>query len=273
VFTVIGRMTVRPRVIISLLAGEERRHDQLARSPGAFRQALTTVLLLRELGCRVALSISLTRETIDQLGKAADLADQLGCALSIISEVYSSVGGVIDTLPLTVTPEELLRARRSILGDRKVELSQKTCSQGVLAVTIDHEGFVVGCERNTTRRFGSLLHETLQEIVARPDYARYMRDFYRRPAACAGCPEELSRYCNWCPAIPFNFDIGPEHWLDFHCTMAMRRRLFWTGRGDPVPGARSVTRQALAGRGVPAEVTRGKKIALPLVSEYRAEKE
>jgi radical SAM protein with 4Fe4S-binding SPASM domain len=150
--------------------------------------------------------------------------------------LYAS--GTINTGTLAATPKDIELARYDVLGDLEVELVKQSCTAGMTSVTVDHEGFVVGCEQNTRSRFGSLLNSSLREICQSSEYRQYMEGFYRRPTSCDICPDELSRFCNWCPATPLNFGIAKEGWQEFHCGAAMRSRLFWTGRRSPVDGSR-----------------------------------
>ena len=264
IYETILSLPVPPSVTVTFLAGEPNLHDQLAGAKGAFRQAVETILRLKRAGAYVRLSISLTNRSYDQLRAVAALAEALQCRLSVITEVYSSVAGVVDTSSLSTSLDQLLAARRQLLGEASIELEHRSCSAGVVSLTVDHFGNVVGCERNTTNTFGSLLEQDLRTIVESDRYRQYMTQFYRRPAACAKCPAELSRFCDWCPAIPFNFGLEQESWLDFHCAGAMQRRLFWSGRSDPVPGSRAAAQNALQASSSPLQmVARGRS---PLVA-------
>lgn len=245
-FDAIAALKLQPGVVVSLLAGEESLHDRLAGLRGAFRMALKTARRLKETGCCVRLSISLSKETISQLSKAAQIADSLNVPLSIITELYPSIGGIINTGALAATPKDIELARHDVFGDVEVQLAKQSCTAGITSVTVDHEGFVVGCEQNTRARFGSLLSSSLREICQSPEYQQYMEGFYRRPPSCDICPDELSRFCNWCPATALNIGIAQDGWLDFHCGVAMRRRLFWTGRRSPVEGSRPAAQNAFS---------------------------
>jgi len=262
-FAAVGRMRYRPVVAVSLLGGTAARHDRLTGLPGAFKQALATAHRLRGLGCPVTLAVTLTAGAAGEVGKLRTLAAALGAALSVNAEVFSATGGAIDTLPFEATPAEILSARRELFGDAEVDRVEKTCASGVLSLTVDHDGYVVGCERNTTRRFGSLLETPLRPILESAEYREYTEAFYRRPAACDACPAELRRHCNWCPATPFNYGIPQAGWVDWHCATAMRRRLFWAGRADPVPGSRPAAVGALTLPSCSADT--GCRVGLPVI--------
>lgn len=248
-YEAIESLEVPPSVSVTLLAGNAQLHDELAGSRGAFKQALRTIQRLQDVGAYVRLAISLTGRSWDQLAPVSRLAQILGCQVSVITEVYSSVNGAIDTSGFVPSLDQISDARDMLLGNEIVELEQRSCSAGLASVTIDHKGEVVGCERNLTRSFGSLLAKDLTEIVLSEDYQSYMRRFYRRPEACDSCPHELRRFCDWCPAVPFNFGLAQEDWVDFHCVGAMKRRLFWSGRDDVVPGSRPAAQKALLHEG------------------------
>jgi radical SAM protein with 4Fe4S-binding SPASM domain len=238
VYVAIDKMTVKPVITISLLAGDADVHDELAKYKGAFHKALNTAKRLLELKCKVKFTISVTKKSYNQIAKAYKVVNTFGCSLSIITEVYSSVDNVVNTKNLDLTKDEILHARHTTLGDSVIELVEKSCSAGVVSITIGHNGSIVGCERNTGKNFGSLLDNDLKPLIESAEYKQYMEMFYRRPEECTKCPSGLKQYCNWCPAIPFNFGVGKDKWLDFHCQMAMKRRLFWTGSDNPVAGAR-----------------------------------
>jgi len=246
-YRVIENCRCPPVVTVSLLSGVPADHDRLAGSAGAFRRALESIVRLQEVRCPVRLSLSLTTESQNGLRAARVLADQLDCELSIIAEVYSSIGGTSDTNHFELAPHELISARSALLGDERVELHQRSCTAGVTTITLDHEAFLVGCDRNTTQRFGSVLEQPLRELVRAPAYVDYMQRTYRRPAPCAACPDELRRFCNWCPAIPLNDGVEQQAWVDVHCRQAMRRRLFWTGASNPIAGSRQAAQDALSG--------------------------
>jgi len=243
-FERIAKLPVPPLVHVSLLASDAETHDALAKYPGAFASALETTRRLKALGSSVGFAVAVTTESSSHLGRLAELARRMDCSMSANTDTFSEPGGLIDTAAYAPTPQQIMRARTDMLGDAQIELKQGNCTAGENSITIDHGGRVVGCERNTKASFGSILEEGLDAILGSERYTQYMQKFYRRPEVCKSCPKELANYCNWCPAIPFNYGIAQDRWVDEHCVSAMRKRLFWTGKADPVAGSRESAKRA-----------------------------
>lgn len=227
VFDVLRTLNAPPLVIVSLLSPTEADHDRLAHRRGAFHRALDTVKRLRDVGCPVRLEIALTKETVGQLGRARSLAEELNVCLAINTELFN---GGVEVSSYAVTTRDILRARRDVLGDEEVRLGNYECAAGRMCITVSHDGDVVACERNMAVSFGSLLEASLADIVASEGYQSYMRNTYARPASCSSCPRDLYQYCYWCPAEPLNLGLPVSEWQKYHCQVAARRRLFWTGR-------------------------------------------
>ncbi|MCR9245151.1 MAG: radical SAM protein [bacterium] len=237
-YEVLAGMSPRPTCTISLLAATSEAHDKLAGVRGVFEKAQRTIRRLLDAGARVELTASLSRESMTEMAGIRALADSYGAPFQIIADVYSSVDGIIDNRSLELFPDEIVEARAQSLGDQVVELSRIDCAAGLTSLTIDHEGYLVGCDQNSRRRFGSLLESSLVDLVGHSDYQDYVTSQYRRPIECADCPDELASYCSWCPATPMNYGIPKDQWVDWHCKAAMKRRLFWSGKSDAIPGVR-----------------------------------
>lgn len=225
---VFKRMETKPEIRVSLLAGEEKLHDELSGLKGSYNRSIETLQMLSDLACDVSISLSLTSKSYDQFRKVKELAMKFGCKLSIITEYYSNICGNVSGDDI-IADEQILRARTDAFGKAVRELNGKDCSNGVASITIDSFGNVLGCERNQCAGFGNILEEELDAIVRKAPFQKIMRDYFKRPDECSICRKDLKDYCIWCPAIPANLGLTKDQWRTYHCESARKRRLFWAG--------------------------------------------
>lgn len=230
--------------------GLEKNHDFI-RYPGSFALTLKTVKLLQSAGIKVAVMFTASKANIEDLPAVVDLVAEMRIrffdfaryapigkndlgenqdwfippleyrdVLYRVAELYEHYKGDSSCVTAFGKKEPLWalvdfeRGRfNKITNPKYKDLIVGGCNIGATAISILHDGSVLGCRR-IPEIIGRVPEEKLSHIFIYSRVLNRMRDI-RKIEKCNQC--ELLLYCRGCRAIPFGcygdfFSPDPQCW-------------------------------------------------------------
>lgn len=158
---------------ISLHGATPEVHDRQTRVAGSFARLLANLTELKALGQRIKLNATLTRWNEHELEAMFELADRLGCRLSMSPTVTPRDDGDLAPLQIAPSDEGIKRLYRWLDGripdheesdacTHKPSI-QKNCGAGAAGLAIDPFGNVYPCVQ-WRRSLGNLHQQSIREI-------------------------------------------------------------------------------------------------------------
>ncbi|MDP2924571.1 MAG: radical SAM protein [Candidatus Omnitrophota bacterium] len=220
------------------LDGLEKNHDFI-RHPGSFASTLNAIKLLQSVGIKVAIMFTVSRVNIKDLPSVVDLVAEMGIRFFDFAR-YAPISekDTIKSQDWLISPLEYRKtlyriAERyeyhknnsscvtafgykeplwALVDWERGKLNKITspeyrdliiggCNIGATALSILHDGSVLGCRR-IPKTIGKVPEEKLTDIFIHSCALNEMRDIYKIKK-CNKC--ELLLYCRGCRAIPFSY--------------------------------------------------------------------
>lgn len=210
-------------VVFSIHSHMGTIHDNLTNSQGAFEKAMRNIKRFKGKVRKLVLKMTITKKNISSLPGLYKLSKQIG-----VDFAYD-----IDLLPQSRSPQDSLevdendvRWMREKCPDIFANMpTKRICIGGRSSCTIDQDGNLFPC-RLVNIKLGNVLQEPLVELW-NSDLAKDVADkIFSQPAECTRC-DELSPFCFYCPGKAFMKGMEREHWVEYNCSLARRKRVLY----------------------------------------------
>jgi heme b synthase len=222
------------RVSISIDGSDENQHDQFRKVPGAFKEALEGVRLLKKAGFEFQINTTVTRHNVGNIADILDMTVRLGAvahhlfllvptgrAREMTNQEIDSLEyerllrwfyNMRDKVPLhlkaTCAPHyyRILRQEAHAKGEKVnfetygLDALTRGCLGGTAFCFISHDGIVQPCgylELNC----GDLRKSSFESVWRDSEVFNQLRDFSAYKGKCGQC--EYLRFCGGCRARAF----------------------------------------------------------------------
>jgi radical SAM protein with 4Fe4S-binding SPASM domain len=186
---------------ITLLGAEEKTHDMLVGSKGAFQKSCQAIKNLRKLGVPVTIKFVINKYNYDEAESIMTLAEELNVdRVNRTALIYPRFNGDVDTLGLRVSDDQL-----HALAKKAIYIPHPDpCGAGRNKFTVSPYGEIYACQF-VRHPVGNLRDQDLKSIWNSPEmeYSREEKK-YERPPVCLSCG--VKDTCSRCPAIAYHED-------------------------------------------------------------------
>jgi len=167
-------------------------HDAIVGVPGAFKRSVNAIKTLKSLGIRVSMNFVMTKQTIREFPRVAELAEKLDVTVSPTWFAMCGFGGWSKESGLTAewrknTQPILVKAKER--HESRVSLSAGPCGVGRTTCSITPEGYVIPCEYHPAIA-GDVRKQSLQEIWLNSEILKQLRTASGLKGKCGKCEQK-----------------------------------------------------------------------------------
>ncbi len=214
-------------VIFSIHSHIGTIHDKLTNSRGSFEKSMKSIEKFKGKVKKIVLKMAITKKNINSLPGLYDLSKQLGINFAYSIDLFQQSISPQDSLEVDENGIRWMREKcPNIFNDMHTE-RRSTCIGGRSSCSIDQDGNLFPC-RLINIKLGNILQKPLVELWNSDLAKGVAKEIYSQPAECMHC-DELSQFCDYCAGEAFLKGLDREHWAEYNCSIARKKRMLCYG--------------------------------------------